>query len=191
MKLIIGLGNPGKEYEHTRHNVGFQCVDRIRAAFGFPQFQLQKKFHSLVSEGNWHGEKILLVKPETFMNVSGKAVSALAHFYQIAPKDLWVIYDDVDLPLGNIRVRPNGSAGSHNGMKSIIASLGFQNFPRIRIGVESRGISAPTQQDIASFVLTPFIKKEKPKAEKAIGAAAEAFERALKHGIEKAMEKYN
>lgn len=191
MKVIIGLGNPGKEYEHTRHNVGFQCVDVLREKFNLPEFKLQKKFHAEITEGIFSEEKILLIKPQTFMNASGKAVAALVHFYQIAPKDLWVIYDDVDLPLGKIRVRRDGSAGSHNGMKSVIASLGFQNFPRIRIGVESRGASAPQQQDIVSFVLNPFIKKEKPKAEKAVLLAAEALEYAFEKGIEKAMEKYN
>lgn len=179
MKIIVGLGNPGKEYEHTRHNVGFQCIDVLRAAFGFSEFELQKKFHAETTEGNFSGEKFLLIKPQTFMNVSGKAVSALVHFYHIAPQDLWVIYDDIDLPLGKIRMRRDGSAGSHNGMKSIIASLGFQNFPRIRIGVESRGTSAPKKQDISSFVLSSFTKKEKPKAEKAIAAAAEALKMAL------------
>jgi PTH1 family peptidyl-tRNA hydrolase len=217
MKLVVGLGNPGKEYEHTRHNVGFQCVDVLRAAFGFPEFKLQKKFHAETTEGNFSLEKFLLVKPQTFMNASGKAVSALVHFYRIALQDLWLIYDDVDLPLGKIRVRREGSAGSHNGMKSVIASLGFQNFPRVRIGIESRGASAqreragerasgsasaseaeliqhttaPKKQDISSFVLSPFTKKEKPKAEKAVEAAAQALKKALEDGMEQAMEKYN
>lgn len=191
MKLIVGLGNPGKEYEHTRHNVGFQYANILRAEFGFPEFKLQKKFYAEMTEGNFSGEKFLLAKPQTFMNASGKAVAALVRFYHIESKDLWIIYDDVDLPLGKIRIRRDGSAGSHNGMKSVIASLGFQNFPRIRIGVESREASAPRQQDISSFVLNPFTKKEKSKATKAIALATEALEYALQHGIEKTMEKYN
>lgn len=198
MKIIVGLGNPGKEYEYTRHNVGFQCVDILQKKFGFPEFKLQKKFYAEMTEGNFSDalpagrqEKFLLAKPQTFMNASGKAVTALVRFYHIESKDLWAIYDDVDLPLGKIRVRRDGSAGSHNGMKSVIASLGFQNFPRIRIGVESRGADAPKQQDISSFVLNPFTKKEKTKAEKAVALAAEALEYALTQGIEKAMEKYN
>lgn len=198
MKIIVGLGNPGKEYEHTRHNVGFQCADVLRAKFNLPEFKLQKKFDAETTEGNFSDalpagrqEKFLLIKPQTFMNASGKAVAALVRFFHIAPKDLWIIYDDVDLLLGKIRVRPDGSAGSHNGMKSIIAALGFQNFPRIRIGVESRGASAPKQQDISSFVLNPFTKKEKPKAEKAVALAADALQYALGKGIEKAMGKYN
>lgn len=191
MKIIVGLGNPGKEYEHTRHNVGFQCMDAIREKFNLPEFKLQKKFYAEITEGNFSDEKFLLIKPRTFMNASGKAVAALVRFFHIAPKDLWVIYDDVDLPLGKIRVRCEGSAGSHNGMKSVIAALGFQNFPRIRIGVESRGASAPKQQDISSFVLSPFTKKEKPKAEKAVALGAQALEYAVLRGIEKAMEKYN
>lgn len=191
MKLIVGLGNPGREYINTRHNVGFQCIDRVREKLGFPEFKLQKKFHAEMTEGIFSGEKILLAKPQTFMNVSGKSVVALIHFYRIAPKDLWLIFDDIDLPLGKIRMRPNGSAGSHNGMKSVIASLGFQNFPRIRIGIESRGLSAAAEQDISSFVLNAFSKKEKAQAAKTVEIASDALLYALQNGLEKAMEKYN
>lgn len=199
MKVIIGLGNPGKEYEATRHNVGFQCVDRVREKLGFPEFKLQKKFYAETTEGIFSDEKFLLAKPQTFMNASGKSVAALVHFYHIAPKDLWLIYDDVDLPLGKIRMRPNGSAGSHNGMKSVIKILGFQNFPRIRIGIESRDAGGSTaspdaaakQQDISSFVLNAFSKKEKMQAAKTVENAANALLYTLQNGLEKAMEKYN
>lgn len=174
MKLIVGLGNPGKEYENTRHNVGFMCVDMLQQKFGFPDFTLQKKFSAEITNGNLNNQKIILAKPQTYMNVSGKSVAGLFNFYHLGPNDLWLIYDDIDLPLGKIRVREKGSAGTHNGMKSVIAELGFSNFQRVRIGIESRGESAPQKQDISSFVLHPFLKKEAPVVEKALedGTAA-------------------
>ncbi len=191
MKLIVGLGNPGKEYERTRHNAGFLCADELREKLEFPEFQLQKKFLALTSEGDFHNEKILIAKPQTFMNRSGEAVAKLVNFYRIKPKDLWLLYDDIDLELGKIRLRTDGSAGSHNGMKSIIANLGFQNFPRVRIGIESRGVHAAKEQDIASFVLHPFSKKEQSLAKKTIKTGAEALLAALQEGIPKAQEEYN
>lgn len=191
MKLIAGLGNPGKEYEQTRHNVGFLCLDALRNELGFPEFQLQKKFSSLTSEGEFNNEKILLIKPRTFMNLSGKAIQSLVNFYHVEANDLWVIYDDVDLPLGDIRIRPGGSAGSHNGMKSIVSSLSFNNFPRIRIGIESRGESAPQLQDTSSFVLNKFAKEETPLVKKAVKQAFRALLFALKHGVKSSMNKFN
>lgn len=173
MKLIVGLGNPGKEYEHTRHNVGFICADLLQKKLGFPEFALQKKFDALISEGNYRAEKIIIAKPQTFMNASGNSVQKLLHFYRVKPADLFLIYDDVDLPFGKTRIRPQGSAGTHNGMKSVIEALGFQNFPRLRIGIESRGESAPKKQDITSFVLHPFLKEEKQAISKILEQAIE------------------
>jgi len=191
MVIIIGLGNPGKEYEATRHNVGFMALDLLRDKLALANFALNKKFNALVTEGNFSGKKFLLAKPQTFMNSSGEAVSKLAAFYNIEPDQLWVIYDDVDLPLGTVRVRPGGSAGTHNGMKSIIATLGFSNFPRVRIGIESRGVDAPEKQDVASFVLHPFLKKELPIVKKSLERAAQEVLRSLGKGIEVAMDRYN
>lgn len=171
MKLIVGLGNPGKEYEKTRHNVGFMMIDQVREALDFPEFRLQKKFNAAVSEGTRDDEKIILVKPNTFMNASGQAVQALIHFYKSAPEELIVIFDDIDLPVGTMRYRPSGSAGTHNGMRSIIEKIGFSNFPRIRLGIESRGDTAPKEQDLTSFVLSPFAKQEKEKLKTAFRAA--------------------
>lgn len=172
MKLIVGLGNPGKEYAQTRHNVGFQFLDALREALGFAEFQESKKFSALITEGSTEKlGKIILAKPLTFMNASGEAVSKLLHFYHCAPIDLCVIYDDIDLRLGKGRYRFSGSAGTHNGMKSIVESLGTENFPRIRFGIESRGgragaeegsAAAPKEQDLTSFVLHPFSEEEKP-----------------------------
>lgn len=191
MKLIIGLGNHGKEYEKTRHNVGFMCIDGLAEKLGLPEFKLQKKFEALVSEGIFNGDKIILAKPQTFMNLSGLAVAKLVNFYNCGPKDIFVIYDDVDLPLGKIRLRAEGSAGSHNGMKSIVEHLGFSNFPRLRIGIESRGVSAPEQQEISSFVLTSFRKEEQINLKKAMQDAVSAVLLFLTEGISKSMEKYN
>lgn len=193
MKLIIGLGNPGKEYKNTRHNAGFQCVDLLRKKLGLPEFKLQKKFFALVSEGTYEGEKIALAQPQTFMNASGKTARALMNFYKIPPQDLWLIYDDIDLALGKIRIRASGSSGSHNGMKSVIESLGFENFPRIRIGIESRGEqkNASSEQNINSFVLCRFGKKEEKIIHKSLETGAQAFLAALKKGVGATMEKFN
>lgn len=191
MKLIVGLGNPGKEYDGTRHNAGFACVDEVREAWKFPEFTLQKKFLAMVSEGTMEGEKVLIAKPETFMNVSGESVAKLMLFYHLEPHGLYVAYDDIDLPLGSIRVRKDGSAGTHNGMKSIIATLGHQDFPRIRIGIESRGVTAPAEQDLTSFVLHAFLKAELPLFRESVVKGANALKMALKGDFTGAMERYN
>ncbi len=175
-KLIIGLGNPGKEYENTRHNVGFMFADELRARLDAAPFQEQKKFGAMISEGVLpNGEKIILAKPLTFMNSSGEAVSKLLNFYKCPVENLLIAYDDVDLPIGSGRFRPSGGPGTHNGMRSIIQSLGSENFPRIRFGIESRGVSAPKQQDITSFVLTPFSKEEKEKLHSAFQKGLDAL----------------
>ncbi len=191
MKLIVGLGNPGKEYENTRHNAGFTCVDLLWAAWNFPVPQLQKKFLAEVSEGTINGEKIIIAKPQTFMNLSGEAVAKIASFYDIGAQNIFVVYDDIDLPLGSIRIREDGSAGTHNGMKSIVASLGHQDFPRIRIGIESRGVTAPKEQDLTSFVLHAFLPKERSILEEGFEKAKNALEMAIKGDIGGAMERYN
>lgn len=191
MKLIVGLGNPGKEYKQTRHNVGFMCAEKIRALLEAPPFKFEKKFNALVTSGTHGAEKIILACPQTFMNASGESVQKLVNFYKCAPGDLWLIYDDIDLQLGKIRIRPGGTAGTHNGMKSVIASLGFNNFPRVRIGIESRGLAAPKEQEISSFVLEGFRKEEKKVADEAIASSAEAVIFALGNEVGKAMEKYN
>ena len=174
MKLVVGLGNPGEKYARTRHNAGFMFADLLRQNLGLPEFAMQKKFDALTAENaqgnfggeNSEGEKIILAKPQTFMNDSGKSVSALYHYYKCKPHDLWLIYDDVDLQLGKFRIRQKGSAGTHNGMRSVIAALGFENFPRLRLGIESRGASSPHQQDVSSFVLEPFKADERKLFEK-------------------------
>lgn len=191
MKVIVGLGNPGSEYEKTRHNAGFMCIDAFCAANNFGDWKLNKKFNALIAEGNLNDEKIFLAKPQTFMNVSGEAVQSIVNFYNVPLMDLWLIYDDIDLPLGKLRIRPDGAPGTHNGMKSVTQMLGTQNFPRIRIGIESRGETAAKEQDISSFVLSKFGKGEVPVIAKAVKDAALALEKALKEGISAAQEAFN
>lgn len=154
MKLIIGLGNPGKEYEKTRHNVGFRAIDALRENVKASPWKLEKKFEAEIakgSEGNF-----LLVKPQTFMNLSGKAVAALANFYKVAPENILVVFDDIDLLFGTIRFREKGSSAGHNGIKSLITSLGSSDFPRIKIGINQPERKAPTE----SFVLQKFSAEE-------------------------------
>lgn len=175
MKIIVGLGNPGKEYTHTRHNVGFMLLDLLRDQLEFRDFQSTKKFQAEISEGTFNGDKLILAKPETFMNLSGDSVSKLVNFYHCDPKDLCVVYDDIDLPLGSMRFRMEGSAGTHNGMRDIIEKLGFNNFPRLRIGIESRGQSSPKEQDISSFVLQPFSDDETKVVHTVLNEAAKSL----------------
>lgn len=168
MKLIVGLGNPGKKYSKNRHNVGFMVIDDLSRKLEFPEFTEESKFQALISEKNINGEKVLLVKPLTYMNLSGETVSSLVQFYKIPLADVFVCYDDLDLPLGAIRFREKGSGGTHNGMKSIIEQLGTQDFSRFRVGIESRGLSALKQQETTDFVLGNFSAEEKKIVNKAI-----------------------
>lgn len=168
MKIIVGLGNPGKEYEKTRHNVGFMVLEELRKRLDFDEFKEDGKKQAEISSGEFNGEKVILARPLTFMNKSGEAVQKLVSFYKIDLADLLLIYDDIDLPLGTIRVREKGSAGTHNGMKSVISVLGSQDFPRFRIGIENRGELAAKEQDTTSFVLGKFSWKEKEIIKKSI-----------------------
>lgn len=167
MKLIVGLGNPGKEYEKTRHNIGFMVLDAIADELQ-AQFCDMSRWSADTTEFQVHGEKVVLLKPLTFMNKSGQAVGTFAHYYKLEPKDIWVVSDDIDMPLGRIRVRHEGSSGGHNGLKSIIEHLGTENFTRIRLGVaEFTGDaqSTPlvrTEPDASILVLQPFKKREEP-----------------------------
>ena len=133
MKIIAGLGNPGREYENTKHNVGFLTIDILAEKYGIKVNKI--KFKGLVGEGMIGGQKVLLVKPQTYMNLSGQCIREVMAFYKLDPEDLTVIYDDIDLPMGNLRIRKKGSAGTHNGMRSIIYDLQEDGFPRIRIGI--------------------------------------------------------
>lgn len=185
MYLIVGLGNPGKQYAHTRHNVGFDVLEKLSARMGVSITRSKSK--ALVGEGFVAGQKVVLALPQTFMNLSGEAVQELAHWYKVEPEHLMIVYDDVDLAPGFIRIRKNGSAGTHNGMRSIIGCLGYENFPRLRVGVGQKWEG----YELADWVLGHYIGEEAEAADKAFDLAAEALLDYIQNGVESAMCKYN
>lgn len=183
MKLIVGLGNPGKKYEGTRHNMGFMAVDLFADMIGI---DIDKEvFSGLLGRGKFYDENVLLFKPTTFMNLSGTAVSQVVHYFKIAMEDIIVVFDDMALTPGNIRLRLNGSSGGHKGIQNIIDQLGTKDIKRIRIG-----IGEPTY-DTVDFVLSKPGKEEAPLIEDAITNAANALKEALKSGFDKAMNHFN
>ena len=186
MKLIVGLGNPGKEYERTRHNVGFDIIDEFAQKNGFNSFK--DKFQGLITEKTIDGEKIILLKPQTYMNLSGNSISQVIKFYKINPEtELVVVYDDMDLPVGKLRVKVNGSAGGHNGIKSIISHLG-QNFIRVKCGIGK----AKTKDENINFVLGRFTKEESEVIDTMFTTTVLLLEDVLKNiQIDKIMQKYN
>lgn len=176
MKIIVGLGNIGLKYEKNRHNTGFKFLDFLKENIEKDgpiktNWEENKNLKALIVKILYGKETLMLVKPTTFMNLSGQSVSKILHFFKEDIKNLTIVYDDIDLPLGKIRIREKGSAGTHNGMKSILQELGTENFKRIRIGIESRGITAPKQEDINSFVLSDFKKEELKILEKSFKEA--------------------
>ncbi|HEU5138515.1 MAG TPA: aminoacyl-tRNA hydrolase [Bacillales bacterium] len=186
MKVIVGLGNPGFQYKKTRHNVGFMVLDELSKRLGVPI--KKKKFNAIYGLGTSQGEKVALVKPLTYMNVSGEAVGPLMNYYKAAVDELVVIYDDLDLPAGKIRLRQKGGTGGHNGMKSIVAHIGTKEFKRIRIGI---GRPEASGQDVIDYVLKPFSKREKPAVTESIERAAESCERWLHTPFLEVMNEYN
>ncbi|MBI2954162.1 MAG: aminoacyl-tRNA hydrolase [Chloroflexi bacterium] len=184
MKIVVGLGNPGKQYARNRHNVGFACVDLLASRHGLTSSQ--RRFKALVAEGQIAGQRVLLAKPQTFMNLSGEAVKSILGWYKLSPEDLLVIYDDMDLPLGRIRVRERGSAGGHRGVQSIIDHLKTAEFPRLRIG-----IARPDDREAKEHVLADFTSAERPLIAETLGKAADAVEMILAKGIVAAMNVYN
>ena len=184
--LIAGLGNPGREYEKTRHNTGFLALDLLAKALGV---RVNKpKFKGEVGVCDYKGKRLILVKPQTYMNASGLCIEPCAHFYKIPPERIIVIFDDISLPVGRIRVRKNGSAGGHNGLKSIISCLGSDQFPRVKIGV---GAKPHPDYDLADWVLSTVSKTEWPDYQDAMEHAAEAALCIVKNGCEKAAAEYN
>lgn len=183
MKLIVGLGNPGPRYRGTRHNIGFEVLDRLAEKLGAPIDR--DKFRGLLAETQRGGEKVMLLKPMTFMNLSGDSVAQAARNRVQAPEDMLVIYDEADLPLGRIRLRKDGSAGGHNGMKSIIERVGTQAFPRLRIGV---GKDAGA---LADHVLSKFHPDERATVNEVVERAVDAALMWLDEGIDKAMNTFN
>ena len=186
-RIVVGLGNPGEGYATTRHNVGFQVASRLakRARADFAV----KSADSRIAEGSLDGVKLAIVRPQTFMNDSGRAVRKLLDRYRADPAALFVVYDDVDLPLGKIRIRERGGPGTHNGMRSIVGVVG-EGFPRLRVGVAP---ADPTAEigELVEHVLAPFTADEREAAEAAIARATEAVEVALRDGITRAMEQFN
>ena len=185
MKLVVGLGNPGPQYRDTRHNVGFVVADELARRWHVDGWREQQK--ALVAKVRVGAEAVLLAKPMTFMNLSGESVAGLSSFYKVEPADVLVVVDEVALPLGRLRARREGSAGGHNGLKSMIASLGTMAFPRLRIGV-GRG---DKRRDLADHVLARFEPEERSVIEDAIARAADAAELFIADGVSAAMNRYN
>ncbi|MHB0856600.1 MAG: aminoacyl-tRNA hydrolase [Anaerolineae bacterium] len=184
ISLIVGLGNPGREYAKTRHNVGYQSVDVLAEAH---QIALAKKrFSAVLGEGSISGHRVILAKPLTFMNDSGRAVAPLARWYKIPPAQVLVIYDDLDLPLGRIRLRPGGGSGGHRGVASIIENLGTGEFPRLRVG-----IGRPELGDPVDYVLGAPTKDQEPAMLAALDLIQEIVPCFLEHGVQHAMNTYN
>lgn len=186
MFVIAGLGNPDKKYEHTRHNIGFDTLDYLAGKYGISV--TEKKHKALCGTGYIEGVKVLLVKPQTYMNLSGEAIGDAINFYKLDPEsELLVIYDDITLAPGNIRVRKKGSAGGHNGIKSIIAHTGTQNFMRIRVGVGEK----PKDWDLADHVLGRMSNEERAQAEAAIKDACSAAVLMIRGDVDQAMNDFN
>ena len=184
--LVVGLGNPGSQYEATRHNVGFRAVDALAKEAGVKIDRA--KFQALTAQATVGGVRVLLMKPQTYMNLSGVAVKQAADFYKVPPERVLVLFDDIDLDVGRLRIRRNGSAGGHNGIKSIISSLGSQEFPRIKIGV---GAKPHPDYDLADWVLSRFTLAEQKLLDPAVEHAAEAVPVIFTQGIERASSQFN
>ncbi len=185
MFAVVGLGNPGEQYKFTRHNIGFAVIDRLADLHNVKVNRIKHK--ALEGEGIIGGERVILVKPQTYMNNSGLSVLDVYQNYGLDSENLIVVYDDMDIDVGMIRIRPKGSAGSHNGMKSVIYHINTDNFPRIRIGIGKH----PESMSAAEYVLSPFQKDELPLIKDSIDKACKAVETIIKDGINKAMNKFN
>lgn len=196
MKVIVGLGNPGGEYEQTRHNIGYMVVDKLSRELGsgVPKWEQQEKFRAFIA--NIGG--VLLVKPITFMNNSGESVQKITSFYKISHSDIWVVHDDIDLPIGKIKIRERGGTAGHNGLESIVKHIGTDEFVRFRLGI-GRGKEAITKntdqqlrhRSVIDFVLSKFTQHEAGELRKLIKYGTEAVQMALTEGLDKAMNRFN
>lgn len=184
MKLIVGLGNPGKEYEETRHNCGFMVVDELANKLNTEINQ--NKFKGLYTKVKYHGEDVILLKPQTYMNLSGESVIAAMNFFKLDKEDIIVIYDDLDMPVGKLRLRKTGSAGGHNGIKNIIAHLSSQDFKRIRVGIDRH-----KYMKVVDYVLSRFAKEETEAINQGIDKASDAVLDYLDHDFDYIMNRYN
>ena len=185
MKLIVGLGNPDRRYRHTRHNVGWEVIDRVGRRLGIAVDQ--EDGWATIGGGTVGRRRVLLAKPQTYVNLSGTAVADLRRRHRVKIEDLVVVVDDLDLPLGRLRLRPGGSHGGHNGLRSIIDALGSDAFPRLRVGIGR----PPEGMDPAQFVLTPFTAEERATMDPALERAAEAIETVIREGLQAAMNRFN
>ena len=184
--ILVGLGNPGKEYEKTRHNIGFMTLDFVAEKLGI-EINSQK-FKSLYAFGTFEGKKVILLKPQTFMNLSGQAILPFMSFYKVPPQNVILIYDDISLPVGKMRIRKQGSHGGHNGVKNIITLSGSQNFPRIKIGVGNK----PNENwDLADWVLSKFSSEELNLINDTMPKVYDALSLIVKENIDEAMNKFN
>lgn len=185
MYIIAGLGNPTKEYDKTRHNVGFLAIDALADKYHIDVSE--KKHKALCGRGAIEGQKVVLMKPQTFMNLSGESIRAAVDFYKVDPEDIIIIYDDISLEPGQLRIRLKGSAGGHNGIKNIIAHLGTQEFPRIKVGIGAK----PPRMDLADYVLSRFSQGEQKLMDDAFKEAADAAVMMMTDGAERAMNHFN
>lgn len=184
--LIVGLGNPGREYDNTRHNAGFRAMDILAQKLGCKPDKL--KYQGLYCQVNHQGKKLLLLKPQTFMNLSGRSAAPLASFFKVPAKNIIVLFDDISLPPGRLRIRADGSAGGHNGIKSLIQELGSQDFPRVKIGV---GAKPHPDFDLADWVLSAFTAQEEKALQPALERAADAVLAIIEHGVPEAANRFN
>lgn len=190
MKLIIGLGNPGSEYEKTRHNVGFAVLDALRNNLELDKFKKENKFNAEITTGQYRNQKIVLVKPLTYMNRSGDAVQKISNYFKVGPADCLVICDDLDTPFGKLRIRKKGGPGTHNGLKSINPVLGPE-YPRIRIGIENRPPDMIKKTDAAGYVLGRFSNEEEQTLKNIFINTVEASKLIILDEIDEAMNKFN
>jgi PTH1 family peptidyl-tRNA hydrolase len=191
MIIIVGLGNPGKKYEKTRHNLGFRVVNEFAKESNFPDFKLKKKFLAEIKEGKIAGEKIILAKPQTFMNNSGQSVRLLTRGYKLEPNNLIIVHDDIDLTRGKIKIIKNHGSAGHKGVQSIIDELGSKNFVRFRIGIKPVASDRRQTTKLEKIVLQKFNKEEEKILKEVIERTCQAIEMTIKEGTEKAMNEFN
>lgn len=188
MKIVVGLGNPGLKYEFTRHNIGFRIVDILAQDIEI-EFKKVKSYYSLISRGMLNNHKVILIKPQTFMNLSGRAVCRVVSYYKMPLQDVLIVYDDLNLELGQVRIRKKGSAGGHKGMESIVQCLNSEDIPRLRIGIGNPLMNF--NSDCTPYVLSNFNYEEKDKIKEVMQLSTEAIKTIIGDGFEKAMRKYN
>lgn len=188
LKIVVGLGNPGLKYEFTRHNIGFRVIDSLARDIEI-EFKKVKSYYSLISRGMINNYKVIMVKPQTFMNLSGRAVSKVVSYYKIPLQDLLIVYDDLNLELGQVRIRKKGSAGGHKGIESIMQYLDSEEIPRLRIGIGNPSVNF--NFSYVSYVLSNFDNEERDKIGEVIQLSTDAIKTVIEDGFEKAMRKYN